>query len=230
MRITSALLEPSSELGSSALLPEIPVSKSPECVVSTDWVEFRNLILCPQYPWLPLILSSCMLRLRNPRAKDRRMAELKSYHCICSNFVLITPFDVSRLPCRADPGLDRALILPMSAPAQGSEDVAPREADQALNEQLRDLGFEHLTYGDSIFESTLVDRKPIMIRRGDGFEKRWGRRCSHCRTTIGYALRSEGNEGPGDRSDAKKVAYLLDDALMETEQLQRDMHISQANG
>jgi len=62
--------------------------------------------------------------------------------------------------------------------------------------------------GYSLLLNTTVDRKPVIVRREDGFEKRWVRRCGRCRTGVGYMLEEEG-----------KVVYLLEEGLVDTETL-----------
>ena len=42
--------------------------------------------------------------------------------------------------------------------------------------------------GYSLLLSTTLDRRPSLIRREDGFEKRWWWRCSRCRLIVGYQL------------------------------------------
>lgn len=78
------------------------------------------------------------------------------------------------------------------------------------------------------------DRKPTLIRRSDGFEKRFFLRCGRCRIPVGYfldevhfpvsgglkgaaaesGLDSAGVQG-GEGED--RAVYLLPGALMETE-------------
>ncbi len=42
--------------------------------------------------------------------------------------------------------------------------------------------------GYSLLLSTTLDRRPMIVRREDGFEKRWLWRCGRCRVVIGYQL------------------------------------------
>ena len=63
----------------------------------------------------------------------------------------------------------------------------------------------------SLLLNTTLDRRAVVVRREDGFEKRWIRRCARCRTGIGYVL----NESLG-RGEGMGVVYLLEDALVNT--------------
>ncbi|KAI9750642.1 MAG: hypothetical protein M1815_001677 [Lichina confinis] len=42
--------------------------------------------------------------------------------------------------------------------------------------------------GYSLLLSTVQDRRPLIVRREDGFEKRWLWRCGRCRVVVGYQL------------------------------------------
>ena len=68
----------------------------------------------------------------------------------------------------------------------------------------------------SLLLNTTVDRRPVIVEREDGFEKRWIRRCGRCRTALGYML--------GDTDADKKqrdVLYVLEEGLVETEDLRK---------
>lgn len=64
--------------------------------------------------------------------------------------------------------------------------------------------------GYSLLLNTTLDRRPVVVRRADGFEKRWVRRCGRCRMGVGYVL-EEGGE--------VEVVYLLEEGLVETGRL-----------
>lgn len=70
----------------------------------------------------------------------------------------------------------------------------------------------------SILLSTKIDRKPVVVRREDGFEKRILMRCGRCRLVIGYRLDGEGQDGRKER-ERERVVYLLPGGLMETEDM-----------
>jgi hypothetical protein len=130
----------------------------------------------------------------SPKMDDETMpcVDVKTYHCICSNFLLATTHDVNQLPARAEPVLDGALILPL--PPQ----------DQTHDYQ----------NGSTTIHNLVPERKPLVIRREDGFEKRVLLRCSRCRLVIGYQL----DETHFECSDvnADEVIYLLPGSVVET--------------
>ena len=71
--------------------------------------------------------------------------------------------------------------------------------------------------------STTIDRKPLIVRREDGFEKRWVWRCGRCRLGVGYSL---GDGGVGEAGEKGKVVYLLPGGLVGT----RDMREGRYGG
>ena len=74
--------------------------------------------------------------------------------------------------------------------------------------------------------STTIDRKAVVVRREDGFEKRWVWRCGRCRLGVGYSL-EEGGVGMGGVADTRdgkdkemqKVVYLLPGGLVGTKEM-----------
>ncbi|KAF2455111.1 hypothetical protein BDY21DRAFT_365729 [Lineolata rhizophorae] len=64
--------------------------------------------------------------------------------------------------------------------------------------------------------------RPLIVTRADGFEKRFRLRCARCRVVVGYQLEAgqfgggRGAPGGGPRTD---VAYVLDGAVMSTEEM-----------
>lgn len=60
----------------------------------------------------------------------------------------------------------------------------------------------------SLLLNMTLDRRAVVVRREDGFEKRWVRRCGRCRTGVGYILDERG-----------EVVYLLEEGLVETGRL-----------
>lgn len=100
--------------------------------------------------------------------------------------------------------------------------------------------------GHTLLLSTTLDRRPTMIRRSDGFEKRYLLRCGRCRLVVGYELDAEhytasaevnggaaeavdaetGNEtGPEDK-ERTKLVYLLPGGIMSTEVMAAGKKIS----
>ena len=76
----------------------------------------------------------------------------------------------------------------------------------------------------SLLLNTTLDKRPVMVRREDGYEKRWVRRCGRCRTGVGYVLGSaDVGSGVGAEREGGVagggVVYLLEEGLVETEVL-----------
>jgi hypothetical protein len=96
--------------------------------------------------------------------------------------------------------------------------------------QLSELGY-------TLLLSTTVDRRPTLIRRTDGFERRYLVRCGRCRLAVGYELDTEhytGSSKTAGTADAErsgaadvdgeakekekmKIVYLLPGGIMSTE-------------
>lgn len=122
-------------------------------------------------------------------------------HCrFCSHLLLATTRDIPRLPRRKDPSKDAAIILPLP-----SEPADPTEDEPGGQNQ-------HSTL---LLSTTIPDRKPTLVRREDGIEKRIFLRCGRCRVVVGYFL--DEVHFPSDIEDRGKVVYLLPGGLMETE-------------
>ena len=118
--------------------------------------------------------------ISNPQPK------INTYHCICSTLLLATTHNLPSRPRRAEPALDKAFILPLP-PASGKpteeEDDEDDDDDDAetQSKNASDVGY-------SLLLSTTQDRKPTIVRRQDGFEKRILLRCGRCRLVVGYKL------------------------------------------
>jgi len=125
-------------------------------------------------------------------------ADINTYHCLCTTLVLATPYHLEALPKRAPPVLDGAIILPPPVERASSTGSAPC----------------------STLYNVVPDRKAIVVRREDGFEKRTVLRCSRCKLMLGYNLDSVHFEAPGNadadaEADAQPV-YLLPGGLSST--------------
>jgi hypothetical protein len=149
--------------------------------------------------------------------------QIHTYHCLCTALLLATPHALTTLPQRAAPGLDRARILPLGvrpdelageqpeAAAQGTEMGADAETEPPARGTEARPGY-------SVLVATVLDRRAVVVRREDGFETRWVRRCGRCRTAVGYGLRAPGEGGEG----RAEVAYLFEEGLVETGALKGD--------
>jgi hypothetical protein len=115
------------------------------------------------------------------------------------------------------------------------EDNAPeasiRMRDRDNKPQLSELGY-------TLLLSTTLDRRPTLIRRSDGFERRYLVRCGRCRLVVGYELGADhfaGSpqagatglseaavsamdvDGDGKDKERMKIVYLLPGGIMSTE-------------
>lgn len=90
----------------------------------------------------------------------------QTYHCQCTTRILVTTMDLTKLPRRQEPGLDEAIIYPLS-----------------YNDPIEEL-------------SNLVSGEPVLVRRDDGFEKRIQHRCARCRVVIAYELADKPGRAP----------------------------------
>ncbi|KAI9709874.1 MAG: hypothetical protein M1812_007582 [Candelaria pacifica] len=177
--------------------------------------------------------------------------KIQTYHCHCTNLLLASTHNLTSLPHRSSPALDKALILPLPSPprphsttttttSEDSEDSLDSDSAASENEGVsskRDSSRKKKSrrakdegLGYSLILAMTLDRKPVVVRREDGFEKRVLWRCGRCRLVVGYqldevhyktttgvAVRKEGDgiEGVG----RVKVVYLLPGSLLTTEEM-----------
>lgn len=143
--------------------------------------------------------------------------QIHTYHCICTNLLFAGTKPLDDLPRRSGE-LDKAYILSLPSAARTADELEPPETDDVLNRNTA-------THGQSYARlvSTNVDRKPLIIRRDDGFEKRYLQRCGRCRVVVGYQLdwaqypEIEGiAAATGLRED---VVYLLPGGMLSTEEM-----------
>ncbi|KAL4749123.1 hypothetical protein BDW72DRAFT_195163 [Aspergillus terricola var. indicus] len=156
-----------------------------------------------------------------------------THHCrFCATLLIATTRDVSALPTRSKNAADGARILPLRS-YELPPDIRTAEASAPSSENTEQ---ERTQKNYTILLATNSrDRKPTLIRRSDGFEKRFFLRCGRCRIPVGYFLDevhfpvSGGLKGaaagPGlDNTGVQegeegedRAVYLLPGALMETE-------------
>ncbi|KAI9654184.1 MAG: hypothetical protein M1829_000966 [Trizodia sp. TS-e1964] len=172
---------------------------------------------------------------------------INTYHCICLNLLFATTLDVSSLPTRRSPSLDHALILPISSPLtetyENASDSEPEKSESTIEDPASDNPHakkpakrrRRSSQGQTLLLSLSPDRKPVVVRREDGFEKRQVFRCLRCRLLVGYHLLDAPNPEiwlPSSQGAAKaegeslskskerpkpKVFYLLPGGFMSTE-------------
>ena len=99
-------------------------------------------------------------------------SQIHSYHCLCTTLVLTTVHDLQSLPHRSTPLRDSAVILPPPFETHRGEEFSIQDSQTV----------------PSILLNVDTDRKPVIIQRDDGFEKRTLLRCGRCRLVIGYNL------------------------------------------
>ena len=137
--------------------------------------------------------------------------QLFAYHCLCATHLLSTTHELSSLPRRAAPSLDRAYILPYARPpkkvrlsypqpAHGSNQRDYGSTSEA-NDEEEDADTERL--GLTVLHNSTTPSKSqddagthaqegggdiILISKDNGFERRWLWRCARCKLVIGYWL------------------------------------------
>lgn len=146
-------------------------------------------------------------------ASAKSSPQINTYHCICTTLLLATTHILSSLPHRAEPALDKAIILrlppvPRSDVDEDNDDSAPVASTQDVN------------VGYSVLLSTTQDRKPVIIRREDGFEKRTLLRCGRCRLVVGYKLDdAQSSAEEGNRERGATVVFLLPGGLVSSDDM-----------
>ncbi|PLB46098.1 hypothetical protein P170DRAFT_439785 [Aspergillus steynii IBT 23096] len=159
-------------------------------------------------------------------------------HCrFCNHLLLATTHSTSSLPRRKEPARDGALILPLPSPSTSTSTTTATATSTSTDKDketstgssdANETGQTQTHY--SILLSTAVpDRRATMVRREDGFEKRWFVRCGRCRVVVGYFLDAvhfpaadkgqERLEEEEEEAERAKVVYLLPGALVETEDM-----------
>lgn len=138
---------------------------------------------------------------------------IHTYHCLCSTHLLTTPYALSTLHQRASPSLDHARILPLPP-------VPAISNDEEVDQGREDLTEEQLIVPSLLSVNLKATRKPIVVQREDGWEKRRMWRCGRCGMAIGYEVCADGAEGGvlvlEKRQRVGKVLFLLDGGLVET--------------
>jgi hypothetical protein len=125
------------------------------------------------------------------------MASIYSYHCVCSQYLLCSTVELALSPTRKE-SEDKAYILPLNL--------------------IRDETSEHQP-GSIVQLQTVSDRKPLLVRRLDGFEYRYEQRCPRCKLSIGYhldATQFDSSNSPGSKTD---VIYILPGSIITTQDI-----------
>lgn len=160
---------------------------------------------------------------------------IKTHHCrFCNHLLVATTRHLPSLPRRQEPARDAALILPLPVSNTDDEEEGEQEEEEEkkkkegngtttqtqtpAHKQRKTKPRKGTDYS-ILLSTTLPDRRPTLIRREDGFEKRLLLRCGRCRVGMGYFLdpvHFPDNYGGEDWDGDAKVVYLLPGALMET--------------
>ncbi|KAL4905139.1 hypothetical protein BDW74DRAFT_19441 [Aspergillus multicolor] len=164
---------------------------------------------------------------------------ITTHHCrFCATLLIASTRDLSSLPTRTKNATDGARILPLRTydlPSTSTSIPENPEPHAQAQTQTRTQTQTHYTI---LLSTNSRDRKPTIIRRADGFEKRFFLRCGRCRIPVGYFLdevhfpvsggkgavaasgsgTGEDNAGvEGGEGGEGRAVYLLPGALMETE-------------
>ncbi len=143
--------------------------------------------------------------------------QIHTYHCLCTNVLLATTYSLPDLHRRAAPSIDKPYILPCPPhPSNPDPDSDSEDSETPTNFTL-------------LVSLLLPPRQtPLLIRRVDGYEKRWLLRCGRCRLVVAYQLdwsqykteiveSAAGEEGKSGRRE--NVVYILPGAVMTTEEM-----------
>ena len=183
-------------------------------------------------------MATTTIHGRQGMETETMTGRLKAYHCLCSTHILTTPYEIDRLPRRAAPSMDQARILhlPNNRTAQGSRGGQLREqattstATQAATSSTppagrgvsNEGGTRSTVWRPSLLSPSLrPQRKPHIIRREDGYEKRRLWRCAHCSLGIGYEVVDDRDDDQLTESGDPqgRTLCLLEDALVDGETL-----------
>jgi hypothetical protein len=135
--------------------------------------------------------------------------EIQTYHCLCSQLLVATTTSLSSCARRAGESIDKAFILPLTASGDGSDVERAGSANQVTANK---SNYSELLH-------TNPDRKPITIRRADGFESRYQQRCTRCNLVIGYQLENTQYDDQSQLGRREDVVYILPGALLTTAEM-----------
>jgi hypothetical protein len=136
--------------------------------------------------------------------------QIYTYHCLCNQLILATTKSLQSTPRRAGESLDKAHIVPLpSLPkaTDGGSEEPPATGEGSGSDHYTDI------------HNARLDRKPVVVRRSDGFETRYQHRCARCELVVGYQLDKAQYDGAAPAGRRQDVLYILPGALIAT----RDM-------
>lgn len=153
--------------------------------------------------------------------------DVHTYHCLCTNLIFAATHATSTLSRRAA-GQDKAYILPLPKLPSTAEADSGGNVDNSLAskpEPFNDF---------ATMLSTTSDQTPTIVRREDGFDKRYIQRCARCNVPVGYHLdwsQFPSPSPPGETRPAganTSVIYILPGGFLSTDEMAagKDMHNS----
>lgn len=136
-----------------------------------------------------------------------------TYHCICSHLVVATTTPLEKLERRSAGSIGQELILPLTS---SQSELRPGDTELPRENLVDPVGRHY-----ALLLSVFTDRKPKIIARSDGFEKRWLQRCGRCKSTIGYQLDYEQFRETDSAKTSRRedVVYLINDGLRTTSRM-----------
>lgn len=143
--------------------------------------------------------------------------QIYTYHCICSTLLIASTHTLTSLPRRSkEAALDHSIVLPLPSPSSAD-----------LTSPVGPEGYTTLL-------SLTADQRPTIVRKEDGFERRFCYRCSRCSLVVGYEVQNEGdglletNEGSSMEGlwangvYKGSVLYVMPGGLRSTEGMMRE--------
>ncbi len=131
-----------------------------------------------------------------------------TYHCICSQIILAATTPLSKFSRRSGAALDKAHIVPLLSTSSDNDGQFETNKQSPVSE------FPQC----AVVVGAVSDPKAIIIRREDGFEKRYLQRCGRCRLVVGYHLDSSQYDDSFCKG-GDGVVYILPGGLMSTEEM-----------
>lgn len=164
---------------------------------------------------------------------------IQTQHCrFCNHLLLATTRTLSSLPRRGEGAQDKAIIIPLEdGDTEAEAEIEAEEIENpshGQNEQseststIKAKAKRKTKHTTLLLSTTLPDRRPTLIRREDGIEKRILLRCGRCRVVVGYYLdkvhwdsrkgKGVGTE-EGEGEERPPAVYVLPGAVVETEKM-----------
>lgn len=143
-----------------------------------------------------------------------------AYHCLCTQLLLASPQPLENSVQRGREALDKAYIIPLAPlelaiPENSSNGGDGGDGSDGTTEN--SLSSKHGQR--SALMNTFVNRKPIIVRRSDGFEPRYQRHCSRCDLVIGYHLDKTQSKGETQTGRDDGTIFILPGALTTTAEM-----------